>query len=50
MVTVVPPAAGPDIGETLLTVRDDVPKVNPDVRVELAPSGLVTTTLTEPAA
>ena len=38
------------IGEPLLTVSFDVPKVNPPVRVALVPSGLVTTTLTDAAA
>jgi hypothetical protein len=50
MVTVVPPAAGPEIGEMLLTVIEDVPKLKALARVALAPSGLVTATLTDPAA
>ena len=48
--TTVPPPVSPEFGETLLTVRDDVPNVKLPVRVALVPSGLVTTTLTEPAA
>jgi hypothetical protein len=50
MVTDVPPTAGPEIGETLLMVRDDVPNVNPPGSIALEPSGLVAATLTGPAA
>jgi len=50
MVTVVPPAAGPEMGERLLTVRDVVPKLNAPGRDALVPSGLVTAMLTDPAA
>jgi hypothetical protein len=52
MVTFVPPAAGPEAGDTLLTVRDDdvVPNVNPPGSAALVLSGLVTATLTDPEA
>src|SRR5712692_10179643 len=51
MVTAVPPAAGPLLGLTLVTVGavGDV-YVNPLVSVPLCVSGLVTTTFTAPAA
>ena len=50
MVTFVPPAAGPEAGDTLLTVRDDdvVPNVNPPGSAALVLSGLITATLTDP--
>lgn len=52
MVTFVPPAAGPEAGDTLLRVRDAdvVPNVNPPGSAALVLSGLVTATLTDPEA
>src|SRR5438093_119609 len=48
-VTTVPPAVGPEFGETAVTVGG-VMKVKQPVQVALWPSTLVTTTLTTPAA
>ena len=50
-VTEVPPAAGPEFGETPVTVGAGAGAeyVNPPVRVPVCPPGLVTTTLTIPA-
>lgn len=50
IVTFVPPAAGPEAGDTLLTVREDVPNVNPPGSAALVLSALVTATLTDPEA
>jgi hypothetical protein len=50
MVTVVPPAAGPEIGEMLLTLKVAVPNVKPPASVAVPPAGLVMATATEPAA
>ena len=54
MVTEVPPATGPEVGVTLVTVGagagGGVEKVKPFKIVPLWPSGFVTTTLTAPAA
>src|SRR5207244_8168642 len=49
IVTAVPPAVGPLVGETAVTVGG-VMKVKQPVQVALWPSTLVTTTLTSPAA
>ena len=51
-VTEVPPAAGPEFGETPVTVGAGAGAeyVNPPARVPLCPLGLATTTLTIPAA
>src|SRR5689334_18914993 len=51
-VTAVPPPVGPLLGDTLLTVGAGAAEayVKPFARVALCASGLVTTTLTVPAA